>query len=138
MRCNALAIVALLAASAPARADEAAATLAYDRAKALADAGKYDEACPWFEKSYKADPQLGALLNLADCHEHVGKTATAWSEFRHAAELAQQRGDDKRAAYAKKRADELAPKLAKLAIGKPAAPPPGLVVRRDGEDLTAF
>src|SRR5258708_14001136 len=100
MRCNALAIVALLAASGPARADETAATIAYDRAKQLADAGKYDEACPWFEKSYKADPQLGALLNLADCHEHVGKTATAWAEFRPAEEPARDRSDHRREAHA--------------------------------------
>ena len=64
-----------------ARADVAAAQTLYDRAKQLEADGKYADACPLFEASYKADAQIGVLLHLADCHEHVGKVASAWIEF---------------------------------------------------------
>ena len=131
-------VIAMVVASAPARADDpAAATLAYDRAKALADSGKWAEACPLFEKSYNADPQIGALLNLADCNEHLDRTATAWTQFRDAEELARKKHDT-REGYAHGRAAALAPKLSKLVIARPAVPIVGLVVRRDGTDVTTF
>ncbi len=76
--------------------------------------------------------QLGVRLNLADCHERQGRTATAWAEFREAASQADRRGDS-RAAFARQRADGLAGKLTKLQISVSAANQlPGLSVRRDG------
>src|SRR5580700_10511500 len=104
-------------------------------ANELVAKGDYVNACPLFEASYKADPALGAQLNMADCHEHVGKTATAWAEFDDAANKGQRNGDQ-RAAYARGRADALLPKLAHLTVKPPSAPPPGLVVTRDGTDVT--
>ena len=75
--------------------------------------------------------QLGVRLNLADCHERQGRTATAWAEFREAASRAGKR-HDARAAYASQRAEALGPRLAKLEISVPAANQvPGLAVRRD-------
>jgi hypothetical protein len=66
-----------------ARADgQAVAESTYEKAKAFADAGNYAAACPLFDASFRADPALGTLLNLADCNEHLGKTATAWARFR--------------------------------------------------------
>ena len=129
--------VALALASAPAHADKAAAEAAFQKAKELATQGKYADACPLFESSYKADPALGALLNLADCHEHVGKTATAWAEFDDAATQAH-RASDAREAYAKQRADALLPKLAHLTLHPPLAAIPRTVVTRDDTDVTAL
>jgi len=73
-----LACAAAIAWCAAARADDpTAAQSAYDRAKQLESQGKLAEACALFETSYRADPQLGALLNAADCNEKIGHTATA-------------------------------------------------------------
>jgi hypothetical protein len=131
-----LAIILPMLVAAPALADDkAAADAAFTRAKELIKQGNYAEACPLFEASHRADPQIGALLNIADCHEHVGRTASAWAEFRESEELATKRHDP-RAAYAKQRADALADHLAKLRVTAPAIA--GLVVRRDGVDVTLF
>jgi len=62
----------------------------------LFDAGKIQEACARFAESRRLDPTLGALLNLANCHEAEGKTASAHAEFDEAAKLAAQRGPAER------------------------------------------
>jgi hypothetical protein len=133
----ALVVAVALGIAAPARADTATAEAAYAQAKLLVAKGDYAAACPLFEASYKADPALGAQLNMADCHEHVGKTATAWAEFDDAANKAQ-RNADQRAAYARGRADALLPGLSHLTVKPARAPPPGLVVTRDGTDVTVL
>jgi hypothetical protein len=129
-------VLTTLVIAASARADDAAtgATL-YDRAEQLAKAGKLDEACPLYAASFKADPQLGVLLHLADCNEKIGKTATAWVEFRDAVERAHKMGDT-REAYAQGRVDALAPRLARLRVDAPKPPVPGLVVKRGDTDIT--
>ena len=76
-----LAALTLLAMTSAALAeDKVAADAAFRAAKELEKAGKLVEACPLYETSYRNDPQLGALLNLANCHELTGRTATAWVE----------------------------------------------------------
>jgi hypothetical protein len=132
---RALAVFAVLATVSPAHADETTAQAAFRQAEALSKQGKWAEACPLYEASFRADQQIGVLLHVADCHERIGRTATAWSEFNDAVELAR-RKQDNRAAYAQSRADALAPKLSKMHIMLPKAPPPGLVVKRDGADIT--
>ncbi len=113
--------------------DKVAAESAFRAAKELEKAGKLAEACPLYESSYRADPQLGALLNLANCHEQTGRVATAWVEYRDALELATRRGDP-RVDYAKKRLAALEPRLSKLRIEAPA----GVTVERNGTDVTAL
>jgi hypothetical protein len=130
-----IALAIVIVASAPAHADETTATVAYRQAEELAKKGNFTDACPLYEASYKADPQIGVLLHLADCHEKIGRTATAWAEFQDAVELSQ-RHNDTRAAYAQSRVDALAPKLARVRIARPAKAIPGLVVKRDGTDIT--
>ena len=132
-----LALAVVAAAPRVARADDPAAATAYNQAVALEGQGKWPEACALYETSYHDDPQLGVLLHLAICHEHVGRTATAWSEFTDAADLARTRGDP-REKIARKRADDLAPLLPKLYLAAPSAVPPGMIVRRDGVDVTAL
>jgi hypothetical protein len=78
--------------------------------------GRFPEACAKFAESNRADPQLGTLLNLADCHEKEGKPASAWTTYTTLADLAAQVGDNKRADYAKKRATALEPSLPQLAL----------------------
>ncbi len=130
-------LVALPAHRAVAQSNKAAAVAAYDEAKRLMAGGKFAEACPKFEASYNADPQLGTLLNLADCHEKIGRIATAWAEYNEVVETAGKR-DDPREEYARGRAEFLAPRLSHLVIRGPADPLVGLVVRNDGVDVTAL
>lgn len=109
-------VVALALASSGARAsDSAGADVLFQAAKELVQQNKYAEACPKFEASYRLDKTLGTLLNLADCHEHVDKIASAWAEWGEAADLAKKDGD-KRAEYADKRRSALAPRLPKLQV----------------------
>jgi len=97
------------------------------------NAGDFDHACPMFEDSLKLLDRPNVRLNLADCYEQQGRTASARDEFLRAAQQADARGNADRAAYARKRAKALEPKLAKLAISvPPASQLPGLAVRRDG------
>jgi hypothetical protein len=111
---------------------KAAADALFDEGKQLVKAGDLGRACEKFAASLQLLDQLGVRLNLADCHERQGQTATAWAEFREAASLAEKR-HDRRAAPARQRADALAPRLVKLQISvPPASRRPGLVVRRDG------
>jgi predicted negative regulator of RcsB-dependent stress response len=66
----------------------AAAEAAFDAARKHLDAGELDQACAKFEASQRLSPAVGTLLNLADCHERAGRTATAWATFRSCATLA--------------------------------------------------
>lgn len=98
---------------------------------------KYGDACPKFAASQKLDPGLGTLLNLADCHEKLGLTASAWAEFVEAATLASRQGQRKRAEVAKERADQLEPLLIKVVLKVPSEVRdlPGLDVKQDGVTL---
>jgi len=110
----------------------AAADALFDEAKALMAQRRYAEACPKFQASQAMDPAVGTRLNLADCLEKLGRTASAWAEFRAAAAAAQAKGQQDRVEVARKRAASLERELVKLAI----VPPPGshehLEIRQNG------
>jgi serine/threonine-protein kinase len=117
-------------------ADSAAAQTLYDEAKALVAEGRHSEACPKLEESQRLDPGSGTLLNLADCYEHVGRTASAWSTFLEAATLARAAGNPEREREARDRAAKLDGRLSKVRIDvSHAAGIPGLQVVRDGKDV---
>jgi tetratricopeptide (TPR) repeat protein len=109
----------------------------FNQARDLAKANQWAEACPKFEASLRYDPVLGTRLNLATCYEHIGKLASAWGLYRESIELARKAGDSKRADYAAKQAAALEPRLPKLAISVPSAPPAGFIVKRDDTALDA-
>jgi hypothetical protein len=72
-------------------------------------------------------------LNLASCHEHQGKLATAWFEYLDAVTLARRDGRPDRVAFAQGRLAELEPKLSRLTLVVPeAADYPGLELELDG------
>jgi hypothetical protein len=103
-------------------------------AEALFDQKRYPEACAGFAESQRLDPKLGTLLNLAFCHETMGKLATAWSEYNEAAVWASQRGQREREEFARKRSTELARRLSRVLIElAPGADPASIDV--DGEAL---
>lgn len=109
----------------------------FNQARDLVKANRWDEACPKFEASLRADPVLGTKLNLATCYEHIGKLASAWGLYRDSIELAKRAGDAKRGDFAQKQAAALEPRLPRLTISAPKQPPAGLIVTRDGARLDA-
>ncbi len=108
----------------------------FRRAKALQAQNKHAEACPMFEESQRLDPQMGTLLNVALCHEQLGKIASAWGEFRAVEQQARAAVPPRedRIKLAKEHADKLEPKISRLKIiVPPDARVRGLVVKIDGE-----
>jgi hypothetical protein len=122
--------------SACAEGDPAAVAEALFRSgRQLMAQGNYAEACPKFAESNRIDPKLGTLLNLAQCHEHTGKTATAWAEYVRAGETAARLGQAQRELVARERAAALEPTLPHVVIE--AAATPGLAVMLDEQPIGA-
>jgi hypothetical protein len=106
----------------------------FRRAKALMAEKKEKEACPLFEESEKLDPQMGTLLNLAICHEAIGRVASAWGEYRAVEQMAQVAGRQDRVELAHKAAQKLEGRLPRLKITLPPENKvEGIVVKIDGE-----
>jgi hypothetical protein len=108
-----------------------AAEALFEDARALVAAGNFADACPKFAESERLGPSVSTLLNLANCWEKVGRTATAWATYREAASAANAAGRKDYLATALRHADALAPKLARLTLTVPQ-PVPGIQVKRDG------
>jgi len=126
------ALCAPVAARAQSKDDIARADALFNAAKALTDSGQYADACAKFAESKRLAPGLGVTMYLADCYERIGRTASAWTEFRAAEGLARSR-NDKRADVARQHAEALEPKLDRLTIQiAPAVPRVGLTLLRDG------
>lgn len=99
-----------------ARADRIAdAEALFRAAKELTRANDWVEACPKFEASYELDPQLGVLMNIADCYEQLGKIATAWARWNAAEEWAKREQDD-RVGFIQERRGKLIPRLPRMVI----------------------
>lgn len=112
---------------------EAAATALFDEGRKLMAQQKYAEACPKLAESERLAPSGGTLLNLADCYEHTGQTASAWVAWKDVAGRASaaHMADVEKRALA--RAAALEPGLSRLAVAVDAASDvPGLEVKKDG------
>ncbi|MBK7540088.1 MAG: hypothetical protein IPI49_32980 [Myxococcales bacterium] len=108
----------------------------FDEGKRLLVEGDVENACPKFEASLALIDRLGVRLNLADCHEKAGRTATAWAEFRESEARAANQPD--RAAYARQRAEALLPRLVTLKDSLSAASRSReMNVRCDGAEIPA-
>ena len=82
MRGLVIAIVVAAAATAFAEPpDPTESSQIFQEARELAKAGKYDEACALFARSYGLDPAPGTAVNLADCLERQGHIRRAWALF---------------------------------------------------------
>jgi hypothetical protein len=98
--------------------------------------GNYDRACPMFAESYKQDPAMGTLLNLALCHEAIGRIASAWGEWRAVEQQARAAVPPRedRITMAKEHAEKLEPRLSRIRLlVPPEARVDGLEVKVDGE-----
>lgn len=121
-----LALMSGLAAADP--ADDA-----FKKGRELFKAGQYAEACVQFEQSQALDPQLGTLFNLGQCHEKIGKLASALAAYR---EVMNKDANPERRNFAAELTKQLTPRVPKLVVqidGKPL----GLVVRIGERRVTA-
>jgi len=116
--------------------DQATARALFDEGRKLMKAGQFSAACPKFEAAHKLYASAGILLNLADCYEKIGRTASAWSEFGEAASVASRSNRTDDADEARRRQSVLEPSLTRLSI-RVAHPAAGLVVKRDGVALAS-
>jgi hypothetical protein len=110
---------------------DAEATALFDEGRVLMREGRFSEACPKFEKSQRMNPHSGTLLNLAACHERVGKIGTAWVEFHQALTAARVDGKEDKARLAEERIAALEPRLPWLSVNV-SRPPPDTIVEVDG------
>ena len=131
---GATALAALLVASPSFAGDPAAAQALFDDAKKLTAAGKWAAACPKLEESQRLDPGMGTEYNLATCHEHVGRNATAWAEYLNVAAGAKLAGQAAREKAARERAAALEKYLSRVTVTVNREVP-GLVVTRDGAEV---
>ena len=99
----------------------------------LLQAGDYEAACAKLEASRRLEPALGTSLNLADCYEKLGRTASAWAEFKSAAAEAQKSGDALRKGAALQRADALEPRLCRVRV---TLDEPSVAVLQNNEPLS--
>jgi hypothetical protein len=137
LRRAALALGLLIAAPAnafAAGAVDASAETLFTEGRRLLAARRFAEACPKFAESQRLDPAIGTLLNLGDCYDKLGKTASAWATFREAAGSAHRAGDAKRERVAQERAAALEGKLSTLTITAPDAAA-GTTILRDGSGV---
>jgi hypothetical protein len=111
--------------------DAAIAQSLFDEGRKLMNEKKFPEACPRLERSYKLDPAPGTLLNLAVCHEAVGKTATAWNEFRDTVAIAKRENRGDRLKFAEQHLKGLDGKISTLTVTDQAREN-GLEWRLDG------
>jgi serine/threonine-protein kinase len=111
----------------------AAAQALFDEAKRLIQQGDARAACPKFEESQRLEPGVGTKLNLANCYEQIGRTASAWILFLEVESDTKRNGQIERQSMAHNRAAALLPKLSQLKIDVPqASRAAGLMVQRDG------
>src|ERR1700739_4895192 len=88
----------------------------FQEGRELSAKGDYAGACAKFSASLALRRKLGTVLNLGDCSEHLGRTATAHAHFMEAASIARAEGDPARVKYANERADAVAGKVPHLVL----------------------
>jgi hypothetical protein len=112
--------------------DKATAEALFANGRKLMAAGNYAEACPKLAASQKLDPGVGTMLNLADCYEKSGQTASAWAVFREAISAARAAGSKDREQLARDRSQALESKLSRLTITVAPGQASTVQITRDG------
>lgn len=107
-----------------------------EEAKAAFDRGDVQQACKLYEKAAELEPSSAILLASGQCHDLLGKTATAYREYTQASVLAQKEENVERADRARELASRLAPRLSKLRVDV-QTPRPEQVVRKNGAPVDA-
>lgn len=121
----------------PTTDDRARAQQLFDAALADIEKGNFAAACPKFLASQKADPKTSTLLNLANCYEKNGQTASAWGAFKEGELTARKLGREDWAKIATDRAKALETRLVRVTILAPKATYEGIEIKRDTTVLLA-
>ena len=108
-------------------ADRAAAQTLFEDGQKLMDDGATEKACAKFQASQELDPSTGTQLNLANCYEELGKTASAWINYKEVADTPTV--DDRRRKFAREKAEALAPRPVRVVI-EVASPSPDMTITR--------
>jgi hypothetical protein len=114
--------------------DEATSRALFNEGRKLAEAGQYSAACPKFEAARRAHASTGVLMNLADCYEKTGRTASAWTTFGEAASVATRAGRQGDEIEAARRQTVLEPRINHLTIHV-IHEIPGLTLKSDGTEI---
>jgi tetratricopeptide (TPR) repeat protein len=109
--------------------DPVAGEALFREGRRLLKAGDVANACKKLEESQRLDPAPGTLANLAECHEQLGRTASAWEHWRRFADVVPP-GDPRRATALARSAD-LEKRLPRLSIELAPGAPPELHIERD-------
>ena len=94
--------------------------------------GRAVEACRKFEESSKIEPAIGVRFHLAQCHERIGRAASAWKGYLEVAKDAHARGQGAREKLARERAAALEPKVLRLVLDVRDDQTKGLTITRNG------
>ena len=116
--------------------DRAMALDLFEQGRTLLKSGDTAAALIQFEAAAKLMRTFGILLNIAECQETLGRTASAWATWSEARAVASeaQRSEDERMATERQKA--LEGRLSRLTIKvSPEVDVPDLEVRRDGTVL---
>jgi len=102
----------------------------FQHGRALLEAGQVEAACAQFEASEVLENRLVTLLELGDCNQRAGRSASAWHSFLEAEAVAQVQKDVEHAQIAAQRVAALEPKLIRMVFLVPmTSRVPGLSVR---------
>lgn len=107
---------------------------AFEEGRALVKQGDYPHAAEKFLESLRYERTVGAMLNLADCYEQMGRFAAARARFLEAAAIAEK--DAVRAAEARARAARLDDVVGRLEFRRRRSGlPPEVTVDGDRVDI---
>ena len=127
-------VLLVLLVPAPAVADKARADKLFEEGRAYLQRKEYALACTAFEQSQEADAAIGTQMNIALCYEQWGKLANAYRAYVEAERAAKAKKDD-RAKHARKKVDELEPKLGRVRIAIPPSADPYAIYLFDGREI---
>lgn len=131
-----LALLALPARAEPSAEDKALSAELFKEGRRLMEQGEIGEACAKLAESERLVPADGTFLNLAVCHEKLGKTATAYAAFTEARARARAAKQKDRVAFAERHIADLEKKLSRLIVLVPSEVDlPNLRVYRDGSEI---
>lgn len=94
----------------------AAAEALFKEGRELMLAGDAEAACRKFAESQRLDPSAGTALNLAQCYERVGRTASAWAQYLVARRIGRAQKREQVVEEATRKAAELEPRLSHLSL----------------------
>lgn len=131
-------ILMCLAGQSLAFADTDPGAILFDQGLQAMNEGRYEDACPPLEQSYRIDPRPGTLFALAECEAHRGRVATALTRYDEYLAMYTPLSRDKkvlqgnRQQVARRQKALLEPQIPQLTLVLPPDTPKDAVVQCDG------